>query len=149
MGRITGVDDPPHRRHRGRHAVPINRPHRGGTGSDGSAYRHLFAEATESWPDLEEWALLRWRWPRHPLALAHVAARALQSADALARGVFSGRAARALFAGSRRTVCGHLRPDRLRPLVSDSCWPAMLVGGPCQAAVRRNWRTPWRRTCGH
>lgn len=66
---------------------------------DGSAYQNLFGPLVEAWPKIEDVVLGPLRWPAHPLALAGFGLRALNSAEALARRVFAGDCARALFAG--------------------------------------------------
>ena len=70
-----------------------------GLGSDGPAYRTLFEPLAESWPRIEESVLGPLGWPRHPIALARFATRALKPARAAARRHFAGTPARALFAG--------------------------------------------------
>lgn len=67
--------------------------------ADGSAYQNLFGPLVEAWPKIEDVVLGPLRWPAHPLALAGFGLRALNSAEALARRVFVGDSARALFAG--------------------------------------------------
>lgn len=67
--------------------------------ADGSAYQNLFGPLVEAWPKIEDVVLGPLRWPAHPLALAGFGLRALNSAEALARRVFAGDCARALFAG--------------------------------------------------
>lgn len=67
--------------------------------ADGSAYQNLFGPLVEAWPKIEDVVLGPLRWPAHPLALAGFGLRALNSAEALARRVFAGDSARALFAG--------------------------------------------------
>lgn len=68
-------------------------------GDDGSAYRQLFEPLAASWPKIADAVLGPLRWPRHPIALARFGIRALQPADGLARRLFVGESARALFAG--------------------------------------------------
>lgn len=68
-------------------------------GADGAAYRDLFGPLVDIWPKIEESVLGPLRWPRHPFALDRFGLRALQPADGLARRVFAGEPARALFAG--------------------------------------------------
>ncbi len=68
-------------------------------GRDKGAYCELFSPLVDAWPKIEDAVLGPLRWPRHPLALASFGLRALQSAQALARRMFDGDAARALFAG--------------------------------------------------
>jgi phytoene dehydrogenase-like protein len=69
-------------------------------GQDGAAYRKLYAPLVESWPKLEPNVLgPPLRWTNHPVALARFGLRALQPADTVAKQVFRGDAARALFAG--------------------------------------------------
>lgn len=71
-----------------------------GLGSDGPAWRRLFAPMVEAWPVLSEaflGSLLRV--PRHPLILARFGLHALPSAAGLARRWFRQPRAKALFAG--------------------------------------------------
>lgn len=67
-------------------------------GADGDAYRDVIGSILNAWPLIEDAVLGPLRWPRHPLALARFALRALSSADSLARRFADGRT-RALFAG--------------------------------------------------
>jgi phytoene dehydrogenase-like protein len=81
-------------------------------GADRSAYSKLFGPLIDAWPKIEEAVLGPPRWPRHPLALARFGLKALQSAEALARHVFAGDSARALFAG----IAAHsMLPLHMRP----------------------------------
>lgn len=68
-------------------------------GRDAHAYRKLFEPLAESWPTIADAVLGPLRWPRHPIALARFGIRALQPAAGLARRVFGGQPARALFGG--------------------------------------------------
>lgn len=68
-------------------------------GADGRAYRSLFQPLVDDWPRIEDAVLGPLRWPRHPLALARFGWYAMQPAESLARRVFAGDPARALFAG--------------------------------------------------
>jgi phytoene dehydrogenase-like protein len=68
-------------------------------GADGAAYEGLLAPLVGHWPQLEGAVLGPLRWPRHPFALARFGLSALQPAERLARRVFRGEQARALFAG--------------------------------------------------
>jgi phytoene dehydrogenase-like protein len=68
-------------------------------GGDAEAYRGLIGTIASSWPQIEDAVLGPLRWPRQPVALARFGWRVLRSADAVARAVFSGDRARALFAG--------------------------------------------------
>jgi phytoene dehydrogenase-like protein len=70
-----------------------------GLGRDGGAYVRLFGSVVDRWPRLERAALGPVTWPRHPLSLAAFGLRALRSAEGLARSVFEGERARALFGG--------------------------------------------------
>lgn len=70
-----------------------------GLGADAAAYRRLFGPLTDDWPRIAEAVLGPLRWPRHPLALARFGLRALQPAEGMARRLFGGESARALFAG--------------------------------------------------
>ncbi|MBI2186079.1 MAG: NAD(P)/FAD-dependent oxidoreductase [Acidobacteria bacterium] len=81
-------------------------------GTDGAAYRRLFAPLMDDWPRIEHAVLGPLRWPRHPLALARFGLSALQPAERLARRVFRGEPARALFGG----ICAHgMLPLDMRP----------------------------------
>jgi phytoene dehydrogenase-like protein len=68
-------------------------------GDDREAYQDLLGPLQDAWPNIEDAVLGPLRWPRHPLAVARFGFRALRSAERLARSVFVGQAARALFAG--------------------------------------------------
>jgi phytoene dehydrogenase-like protein len=68
-------------------------------GRDETAYRELFGPLVTSWPMIATSVLGPLRWPRHPIALARFGLLALQPATRIARRVFQGRQARALFAG--------------------------------------------------
>jgi phytoene dehydrogenase-like protein len=72
-------------------------------GSDGAAYRKLFEPLVKNWAELADGALRPIGWPNHPFLMARFGIRALQPAAGLARSVFRGMRARALFAG----VCAH------------------------------------------
>jgi len=67
-------------------------------GADAAAYRALVGRIADDWPRLEGTVLGPFRFPRHPFAAARFGLNALRSAEAVARR-FSGRDARALFAG--------------------------------------------------
>jgi len=67
-------------------------------GDDAAAYRALVGRIADDWPRLEGTVLGPFRFPRHPFAAARFGLNALRSAEAVARR-FSGRDARALFAG--------------------------------------------------
>lgn len=83
-----------------------------GLGADAAAYRRLFAPLTADWPRIEEAVLGPLRWPRHPLALARFGLQALRPAEQLARCLFRGEPARALFAG----IAAHsMLPLDMRP----------------------------------
>jgi phytoene dehydrogenase-like protein len=68
-------------------------------GSDGAAYRKLMDPLVRDADHLMEGLLAPLIPPRHPLAMARFAPHAIRSATGLAAGRFSGRDARALFAG--------------------------------------------------
>jgi phytoene dehydrogenase-like protein len=68
-------------------------------GADAGAYRSLMGRLVADWPELETAVLGPPDWPRHPLALARFGLSALQSASGLARRLFRGERARAVFAG--------------------------------------------------
>jgi phytoene dehydrogenase-like protein len=67
-------------------------------GDDAAAYRALVGRIADDWPRLEGTVLGPFRFPRYPFAAARFGLNALRSAEAVARR-FSGRDARALFAG--------------------------------------------------
>lgn len=72
----------------------------GGLGVDGKAWRKFFSPLVESWPELRHDVLgPLLRAPRHPLRLARFGIPALWPAASLARALFRGARARALFAG--------------------------------------------------
>jgi phytoene dehydrogenase-like protein len=69
-------------------------------GNDTRAYQRLMAPLNRDWDLLEEAVLAPLvAVPRHPLALGRFGARALRSAEGLARGTFETERARALFGG--------------------------------------------------
>jgi phytoene dehydrogenase-like protein len=68
-------------------------------GADGAAYRRLMTRLASDWEQLEPTLLGPLRWPRHPLPLARFGLRALWPASRLAKSLFKGDPARALFAG--------------------------------------------------
>ena len=69
-------------------------------GADGPAYRRLYRPFAESWDELAIEILRPLPIiPRHPLLVAKFGLKALQPANMLARRVFAGERARALFAG--------------------------------------------------
>ena len=72
-------------------------------GRDSSRYSDLFTPLLEDWDSLLPELLGTMRMPRHPLALARFALKALQPATALAEGRFQGERARGLIAG----LCAH------------------------------------------
>jgi phytoene dehydrogenase-like protein len=83
-----------------------------GLGDEGAAYRRLLGPLVDSWPEIEESVLGPLTWPRHPIALARFGIRALQPAASLARRVFTGEPARALFGG----IAAHsMIPLEMRP----------------------------------
>lgn len=99
-------------------------------GRDAAAYRMLFEPLVESWPKIADAVLGPLRWPRHPIAFARFGIRALQPAITLARGMFAGDAARALFAG----IAAHsMIPLERRPTggVALALNLAAHVGGWC------------------
>src|SRR5437667_349030 len=61
-----------------------------GLGDDASGYRRLMGPVVADWPRLERAILGPLRFPRHPFALARFGRRALQPAETLARGAFTG-----------------------------------------------------------
>ena len=68
-------------------------------GEDGGAYERLMAPLVADWPQLAEEILGPPHLPRHPVMLARFGMPALRSAAGLARQIFRGQRARALFAG--------------------------------------------------
>jgi phytoene dehydrogenase-like protein len=81
-------------------------------GADGPAYRRVFGRIVADWPAIEASVLGPLRWPQHPLALVRFGLQALQPASRLARRVFRGEPARALFAG----IAAHtMMPLTMRP----------------------------------
>ena len=99
-------------------------------GGDAAAYRHLFEPLVASWPAIGDIILGPLQWPRDPIAMARFGMRALQPAASLARRVFAGERARALFAG----VAAHsMLPLHMRPSagVALALTLAAHVGGWC------------------
>jgi phytoene dehydrogenase-like protein len=68
-------------------------------GVDEAAYRRLVGGLTDRWPLIEHDVLGPFGWPRHPIAMARFGIHAMRGATAIARSVFRGEAAQALFAG--------------------------------------------------
>ncbi len=68
-------------------------------GSDAGAYTRMMAPLVAGWEGTADAILGPLRVPRHPLALARFGLRAIQPAAWMARRMFRGAAARALFAG--------------------------------------------------
>ncbi|MGH7962137.1 MAG: phytoene desaturase family protein [Candidatus Binatia bacterium] len=68
-------------------------------GQDAAAYRKFMGPLATDWERLKVDLLGPLRWPRHPLALARFGLHALRSASSVAKSVFTGDHARALFAG--------------------------------------------------
>ncbi|HTS13392.1 MAG TPA: NAD(P)/FAD-dependent oxidoreductase [Candidatus Limnocylindrales bacterium] len=68
-------------------------------GDDAAAYTRLFRSLTSNWPKLEPVLLGPIGLPAHPIAAALFGLRAMRSASGLARSLFRGERARALFAG--------------------------------------------------
>ncbi len=68
-------------------------------GRDGTAYHRLVAPLVRRWEPIADATLAPLLPPRHPLALTHFGMRALWPASLLARTLFRGQRARALFAG--------------------------------------------------
>lgn len=68
-------------------------------GEDADAVRSLIQPLVKSWDRLAETVLAPPRFPRHPLALAHLGWNALRPATKLARSKFKNVRARAVFAG--------------------------------------------------
>ena len=70
-----------------------------GLGRDATSYRRLMARLASDWGDLEPILLGPLRLPHHPVALARFGKLALRPASRLAKTLFKGERARALFAG--------------------------------------------------
>jgi phytoene dehydrogenase-like protein len=70
-----------------------------GLGRDAAAYKRLIAPLVADWDVIAHEMLGPLRPPRHPFALARFGLRAIRSATGLARSLFDGERARALFAG--------------------------------------------------
>jgi phytoene dehydrogenase-like protein len=70
-----------------------------GLGPDGPAYRRLIGPLVRDWDKIAGFILGPLGFPRHPLALARFGLPALLPAQLLARAVFRGERARAVFAG--------------------------------------------------
>ncbi|MBV8709608.1 MAG: NAD(P)/FAD-dependent oxidoreductase [Acidobacteriaceae bacterium] len=69
-------------------------------GPDGSAYRKLYAPLVKHWQQIMSEVLRPMpKFPRHPFLLAGFGIRAIQPATVLAKSLFKGERARALFAG--------------------------------------------------
>jgi phytoene dehydrogenase-like protein len=100
-------------------------------GPDASAYRKLMGPLASGWSSLRETILAPPRLPlRRPLALARFGLHAIRSAAALARSIFSGERARALFAGlaAHSTLALEERPSAAFGLVLGAA--AHAVGWP-------------------
>jgi phytoene dehydrogenase-like protein len=69
-------------------------------GADGDNYKELVAYFTENWDALVPDILAPLRVPNHPFLLARFGLKAFRSAKGLADSYFSGKRARALFAGN-------------------------------------------------
>lgn len=68
-------------------------------GTDGTRYRRLMGPSVALWDKLAADLFAPPRFPRHPLAYARFALRAVRSARGLAESLFKGERARALFGG--------------------------------------------------
>jgi phytoene dehydrogenase-like protein len=69
-------------------------------GPDGARWRRFFSPLVESWPEMKKDILAPLiRIPRRPLRMARFGLQALRPAASLARSVFGGSRARAMFAG--------------------------------------------------
>ncbi len=68
-------------------------------GRDAATYRHVMKPLAADWPKLAHELLGPLRFPRHPIAMARFGALALWPAKTLAKLLFRGERARALFAG--------------------------------------------------
>jgi phytoene dehydrogenase-like protein len=71
-----------------------------GLGEDGARWRGFFGPLANAWPEMRHDILAPMlRVPRHPIRMARFGMAALRPAASLARGMFRGTRARALFAG--------------------------------------------------
>ena len=99
-------------------------------GPDRDAYRKLFDPLVKNWAELIDGALRPIGWPIHPFLMARFGIRAIQSAAGLARSLFRGPRARALFAG----VSAHSNLPLESPLSASfgliMCAAAHAVGWP-------------------
>jgi len=68
-------------------------------GNDAAAYRKLIKPLVDDWEDLFSDLLGPLRIPRHPLTFTRFGWRAMRPANGLAKSVFEGERARAMFAG--------------------------------------------------
>ncbi len=68
-------------------------------GEDAGAYTRIFGGLVAEWPKLEPFLLGPLGFPRHPLVAAQFGLRGMRSASSVARSLFSGEKAQALFAG--------------------------------------------------
>ncbi len=100
-------------------------------GPDAAAYRALFAPLVADWENLAHEVLGPLRLPpRHPIALARFSRHAFRSAYSLAKGLFRGERARAVFAG----MAAHSIMPLERPVTAAfglvECTLAHAVGWP-------------------
>lgn len=70
---------------------------------DTKAYRKLMKPLVDDWEDIVSDLLAPLSFPRHPIKAARFGLRALRSANGLARSLFKGERARAMFGG----ICAH------------------------------------------
>ena len=68
-------------------------------GEDAAEYTRIFGGLVSEWPKLEPFLLGPLQFPRHPLIAALFGLRGMRSASSVARSLFRGTRARALFAG--------------------------------------------------
>jgi phytoene dehydrogenase-like protein len=68
-------------------------------GEDAGAYKRIFGGLVSEWPKLEPFLLGPLGFPRHPLIAALFGLRGMRSASTVARSLFRGERAQALFAG--------------------------------------------------
>ena len=109
---------------------------------DSGAYRRLMKPLARNWENLSiEFLQPMLHWPQHPITLAHFGILALCPATLLAKFMFKGEPARALFAGSPRIRFFHWRRRSRRHLhwcsgLRDTRWV-----GRFHAAAHSKFRT--------
>ena len=109
---------------------------------DLGAYRRLMKPLAQNWENLSiEFLQPMLHWPQHPITLAHFGILALCPATFLAKFIFKGEPARALFAG----IAAHSFLPLEAPVSSAFALVLQLagyaVGWPSRAADRSRFRT--------